>query len=57
MATRVGIGIITCNRKDVLLETLARVRAHTQSPCVLAVADDGSDDGTANWSARSRSLW
>ena len=48
MAIRVGIGIITCNRKDVLLETLARVRAHTQSPCVLAVADDGSDDGTAD---------
>ena len=29
MAIRVGIGIITCNRKDVLAETLARVRAHT----------------------------
>ena len=48
MAIRVGIGIITCNRKDVLLETLSRVRTHTQSPCVLAVADDGSDDGTAD---------
>ena len=48
MAIRVGIGIITFNRKDVLLETLSRVRAHTQSPCVLAVADDGSEDGTAD---------
>ena len=46
MAIRVGIGIITCNRKDVLLETLARVRAHTSSPCAIAVADDGSSDGT-----------
>jgi GT2 family glycosyltransferase len=46
MATRVGIGIITCNRKDVLLETLARVRAHTSTPCAVAVADDGSSDGT-----------
>ena len=46
MAIRVGIGIITCNRKDVLLETLARVRAHTSTPCAVAVADDGSSDGT-----------
>jgi hypothetical protein len=29
MAIRVGIGIITYNRKEVLLETLARVRALT----------------------------
>ena len=48
MAIRVGIGIITYNRKDVLLETIARVRAHTKSPCALAVADDGSTDGTAD---------
>jgi GT2 family glycosyltransferase len=46
MAIRVGIGVITCNRKNVLLETLARVRAHTTSQCALAVADDGSSDGT-----------
>jgi GT2 family glycosyltransferase len=46
MANRVGIGIVTCNRKEVLLETLARVRAHTRSPCALVVADDGSEDGT-----------
>ena len=48
MAIRVGIGIITCNRKDVLAETLARVRAHTTAPFTLAVADDGSTDGTAD---------
>ena len=47
MAVRIGIGIITCNRKDVLAATLARVRAHTAMPYELAVADDGSTDGTA----------
>jgi hypothetical protein len=46
MAVRVGIGVITYNRKDVLAETLARVRAHTTSPHELVVADDGSWDGT-----------
>jgi glycosyltransferase involved in cell wall biosynthesis len=46
MAARVGIGVITYNRKDVLAETLARVRAHTKSPFELVVADDGSWDGT-----------
>ena len=30
MAIRLGIGIVTYNRKDVLAETLARVRAHTR---------------------------
>jgi glycosyltransferase involved in cell wall biosynthesis len=45
---RVGIGIITCNRQEVLAETLARVKAHTTSPYQLAVADDGSTDGTAD---------
>jgi len=48
MALRVGIGIITFNRKDRVVETLARVRAHTKSSCVLIVADDGSQDGTAD---------
>ena len=48
MAIHIGIGIITCDRKDVLAETLARLRAHTASPYTLAVADDGSTDGTAD---------
>ncbi len=47
MAARVGIGVITYNRKDVLAETLARVRAHTTTLHDLVVADDGSWDGTA----------
>ena len=46
MAARVGIGVITYNRKDILAETLARVRAHTTSAYELVVADDGSWDGT-----------
>jgi glycosyltransferase involved in cell wall biosynthesis len=46
MAARVGIGVITYNRKNVLAETLARVRAHTTPPYELVVADDGSWDGT-----------
>jgi glycosyltransferase involved in cell wall biosynthesis len=49
MAIRLGIGIITYNRKNVLVETLARVRAHTKAPFTLVVADDGSADGTAEW--------
>jgi glycosyltransferase involved in cell wall biosynthesis len=48
MAIRVGIGVITYQRKDVLAETLASVRAHTTAPYVLIVADDGSADGTAS---------
>ena len=39
MTGRLGIGIITYNRKDVLAETLARVKAHTTSPFELVVAD------------------
>src|SRR5262249_16732836 len=34
--------------KATLAETLARVRAHTTAPIELAVADDGSVDGTAD---------
>jgi GT2 family glycosyltransferase len=47
MSASAGIGIITYNRRDVVLETLARVRAHTSPRCSLVVADDGSSDGTA----------
>lgn len=48
MDSRVGIGIVTYNRRDTLLETLDRVHAHTRMPFVVVVADDGSDDGTAD---------
>lgn len=46
MSVRVGIGVVTYNRKDVLAETLGRVRAHTKVPHELVVADDGSGDGS-----------
>ena len=42
-----GIGIVTYNRRAVLSETLDRVQQHTKHPrTVVAVADDGSTDGT-----------
>jgi hypothetical protein len=42
-----GIGIVTCNRQAILNETLDRVMQHTKHPrTILAVADDGSSDGT-----------
>ena len=44
---QLGIGIVTYNRRTVLSETLDRVRQHTKHPrTVIAVADDGSTDGT-----------
>jgi glycosyltransferase involved in cell wall biosynthesis len=46
MSIRLGIGIITYNRRDALAGTLARVRTHTNAPFTLVVADDGSEDGT-----------
>ncbi len=47
MSFPVGIGIITYNRKDILAETIERVRALTREPdAALVVADDGSTDGT-----------
>ena len=47
MAFTVGIGIITFNRKQILRETIERVRTLTRADDVAwVVADDGSDDGT-----------
>lgn len=44
---RLGIGIVTYNRRDVLHQTLRRVRSMTMhGPAELVVADDGSTDGT-----------
>ena len=48
MAPRVGIGIITYNRRELVAETIACVREYTRhSPVEFVVADDGSTDGTA----------
>ncbi|HVC59063.1 MAG TPA: glycosyltransferase family 2 protein [Acetobacteraceae bacterium] len=42
-----GIGIVTYNRRPILSETLDRVLRHTRHPrTIVAVADDGSTDGT-----------
>jgi hypothetical protein len=42
-----GIGIVTYNRRPILGETLDRVQQHTRHPrTIVAVADDGSTDGT-----------
>jgi len=44
---RLGIGVVTYNRRETLAATLARVRAHTVHPgATVVVADDGSTDGT-----------
>lgn len=47
MSFTVGIGIVTYNRKEILSDTIDRVRALTrQTGAALVVADDGSSDGT-----------
>ncbi len=47
MALRVGIGLVTFNRREILAGTIAHVRAHTRrAPMEFIVADDGSTDGT-----------
>ena len=47
MSLRLGIGIVTYNRRALVAETVTRVLAHTIHPFALVVADDGSEDGTA----------
>lgn len=47
MSFKVGIGIITYNRREILNDTINAVRAFTRQPdAALVVADDGSTDGT-----------
>jgi hypothetical protein len=47
MAFAVGIGIVTYNRRQILSDTIDRVRTFTRHPAAaLVVADDGSSDGT-----------
>src|SRR5947209_7320105 len=48
MPVRLGIGVITYNRRQIVLETVDRVLAHTNQPFAFVVADDGSEDGTAD---------
>jgi glycosyltransferase involved in cell wall biosynthesis len=47
MTFTVGIGIVTYNRKEILGDTIDRVRMFTRlTGAALVVADDGSSDGT-----------
>jgi glycosyltransferase involved in cell wall biosynthesis len=47
MPLHLGIGVITFNRRDLLRQTVERIRALTVHPGTsLLVADDGSSDGT-----------
>ncbi|MXV43738.1 glycosyltransferase [Saccharibacter sp. 17.LH.SD] len=46
MAIKLGIGIITYNRKEILRQCVEHIRAFTQHSFELVVADDGSQDGT-----------
>ena len=47
---RIGIGIVTYNRRDVLAATIEKVRRFTRHrDAMLVVADDGSSDGTLPW--------
>lgn len=44
--TKIGIGVVTYNRRGHLEACLRKIRAHTRTDHVLLVADDGSDDTT-----------
>lgn len=46
---KVGIGVITYNRLELLKDCLSGLKQHTKIPHQFLVADDGSEDGTHNW--------
>lgn len=45
----VGIGIVSYNRLAAMQRCVDAVRRYTRTPHTLIVADDGSEDGTAEW--------
>jgi glycosyltransferase involved in cell wall biosynthesis len=49
-----GIGIVTRNRLSILQQTVAEVVRLTGAPHTLVIADDGSEDGTAEWARSQR---
>ncbi|MDF7673633.1 glycosyltransferase family A protein [Acetobacteraceae bacterium ESL0709] len=49
MAIRLGIGVITYNRKDILRQCIENIQRFTSYPFEFVVADDGSRDGTQAW--------
>jgi rhamnopyranosyl-N-acetylglucosaminyl-diphospho-decaprenol beta-1,3/1,4-galactofuranosyltransferase len=44
---RVVAVVVTYNRRELLLESLAAVRAQSRAPDVVIVVDNASSDGTA----------
>lgn len=46
-----GVGVTTYNRRASLENTVEKIRRHTRSPHLLAVADDGSTDGSVEYLA------
>ena len=47
MRGRIGIGVVTYNRRDIVLDTIEAIRGMTgYADVALVVADDGSTDGT-----------
>lgn len=48
---KIGVAVITHNRLDMLQKNTQKITKYTQSDIALVVADDGSEDGTAQWCA------
>lgn len=46
---KLGIGLVTYNRINYLKTCVERIQKFTTIPYALIVADDGSQDGTADW--------
>lgn len=53
--SKIGIGVVTYNRRRYLERCLASIRAHTKSEHVIVVADDGSQDDTVEY-CRSKNI-
>ncbi|MBR0559258.1 glycosyltransferase family 2 protein [Neokomagataea anthophila] len=43
---KLGIGVITYNRKSIVTNTIQHIKKYTETPFSLIIADDGSSDGT-----------
>ncbi|HST55755.1 MAG TPA: glycosyltransferase [Solirubrobacteraceae bacterium] len=52
---QLGIAVVTYRRRELLERLVARLIELTSSPHELVIADDGSNDGTAEW-ARAQGL-
>lgn len=52
--SKIGIGVVTYNRRAYLERCLAKIRAHTKSEHLIVVADDGSQDDTVEFCKSSK---